>query len=47
MDTDKHLLTVVNAVDVPDDVASAVMALLASYSPDIYVRECDENGRAL
>jgi len=41
-----HALTVFNAVDLPDDVASAVMALLAPYSPDIYVRECDADGRA-
>lgn len=42
-----HTLTVFNAVDVPDAVASSVMALLAAYSPDIYVRECDAEGRAL
>lgn len=44
MDTTQHLLTVVNAVDVPDSIASEVMRLLAPYSPDIYLRECDETG---
>lgn len=47
MDNDTHLLTVVNAVNVPDEVASEVMRLLYPYNADIYVRECDENGRAL
>lgn len=42
-----HTLTVFNAVDLPDCVASSVMDLLAPYSPDIYVRECDAEGRAL
>lgn len=42
-----HLLTVFNAVDLPDDVAGQVMALLSPYSPDIYVRDCDAEGRAL
>ena len=42
-----HLLTVFNAVDVPEDVQSAVMALLSPFSPDIYSRECDETGHAL
>ena len=42
-----HLLTVINGVDVPSDVAAAVMALLAPYDPDIYYRPCDETGRAL
>lgn len=44
---DNHTLTVFNAVDVPDAVASQVMALLYAYNPDIYTRECDETGRAL
>lgn len=42
-----HLLTVFNAVDLPDAVASQVMDLLATYNPDVYVRECDASGRAL
>jgi hypothetical protein len=42
-----HELVVFNAVDVPQDVQSAVMALLTSYSPDVYTRECDATGRAL
>jgi hypothetical protein len=43
---EEHTLTVFNAVDLPDAVATAVMDLLADYSPDIYVRECDADGRA-
>ena len=42
-----HLLTVFNGVDVPDAIASRVMDLLAPYTPDIYTRECDAEGRAL
>jgi hypothetical protein len=42
-----HTLTVFNGVDVPDAVATAVMGLLAPYSPDVYVRDCDADGRAL
>jgi hypothetical protein len=42
-----HTLTVFNAVDVPDVVAFQVMALLAPYDPDIYVRDADEKGNAL
>ena len=42
-----HVLTVFNAVDVPDEVAFAVMGLLAAYDADIYTRPCDAQGRAL
>lgn len=42
-----HTLTVFNAVDVPDDVASAVLAILTAYNPDVYTRPCDATGRAL
>ena len=42
-----HVLTVLNAIDVPDAVARQAMALLAPYSPDIYTRACDAEGRAL
>jgi hypothetical protein len=40
-----HTLTVWNAVDVPESVTMQVMALIDSYSPDIYHRDCDETGR--
>ena len=43
----EHTLTVFNAVDLPNDVAFAVMSLLAPYDPDCYVRDCDEKGHAL
>ena len=43
----EHVLTVFNAVDLPDDVANKVMSLLAGYDPDCYTRACDETGRAL
>jgi hypothetical protein len=39
-----HTLTVFNGVDVPEEVASQVMALLRDYDPDIYTRECDAGG---
>jgi hypothetical protein len=42
-----HTLNVVNAVDVPESVLSAVLALLAPFSPDVYSRPCDATGRAL
>jgi hypothetical protein len=42
-----HILTVVNAVDVPDSVVGQVMAILAPYDPDCYTRECDETGRCV
>jgi hypothetical protein len=42
-----HTLTVFNGVDVPDSVASAVMALLSPYNPDIYTRGCDTTGMVL
>jgi len=45
--TQDHTLTVFNAVDVPDDVAFRIMALLAPYDADIYTRSCDASGRAL
>jgi len=38
------VLSVFNAVDVPEEVAAQVMALLAPYDPDAYTRPCDENG---
>ena len=41
-----HLLTVFNAIDVPEDVARRVMDLLDPYDPDVYVRQCDEHGNA-
>jgi len=43
---DQHTLTVFNAVDVPEDVANKVFALLAKYDVDVYTRNCDENGQA-
>jgi hypothetical protein len=42
---DAHVLTVVNAVDVPDAIVAQVMALLAPYDPDTYTRSCDADGR--
>ena len=39
-----HVLTVINAVDVPDDVVSEIMRLLSAYDPDVYTRECDAAG---
>jgi hypothetical protein len=42
----EHILTVFNAVDVPDTVAREVMTLLATYDPDIYTRTCNRFGVA-
>jgi hypothetical protein len=42
-----HTLTVVNAVDVPDDILGQVMRLLSAYDPDVYTRPCDESGKTL
>jgi hypothetical protein len=42
-----YVLSVFNAVDVPEEVASHVMRLLAPYDPDTYTRNCDASGRAL
>ena len=39
-----HVLTVFNAVDVPDSVQRAVLEMLAQHKPDIYERECDAAG---
>ena len=40
----EHVLTVFSAVDIPDDVANKVSALLSSYDVDIYTRACDAHG---
>jgi len=42
-----HTLTVFNAVDIPEDVAMAVMRLLDPFDPDCYTRACDATGKAV
>ncbi len=46
-DAMSHTLTVFNAVDVPESVATEVMRLLEPFDADTYRRDCDESGRAL
>lgn len=42
-----HTLTVFNAVDVPESIATQIVSMLAAYDVDCYTRPCDADGYPL